>query len=92
MPASRRSSNGGFLAPGSEQGAAAVAERTLRTAHSTAPKLPLLVNGAAGVVITDGGQPVAVIGFTVSRGRIVEMDAIVDPQRLLGLDLSVHDD
>jgi hypothetical protein len=30
------------------------------------------VNGAAGVVITLGGQPVAVMGFTVSGGKIAE--------------------
>jgi len=42
--------------------------------------------------VTAGGQPVAVIGFTVSRGKIVEIDAVADPERLLRLDLSVLDD
>jgi RNA polymerase sigma factor (sigma-70 family) len=41
-----------------------------------------LVNGAAGVVVTAEGQPVTVIGFTIADGKIVEIDAIADPQRL----------
>jgi RNA polymerase sigma-70 factor (ECF subfamily) len=36
-----------------------------------------------------GGQPVAVIGFTVSRGKIAEIDVIADPERLQRLDLAV---
>ena len=41
-----------------------------------------LVNGAAGVVVTAGGRPVTVIGFTIAEGKIVEIDAISDPERL----------
>jgi RNA polymerase sigma-70 factor (ECF subfamily) len=41
-----------------------------------------LVNGAAGVVVTLGGKPLTVIGFTVADGRIVEIDAIADPERV----------
>jgi RNA polymerase sigma factor (sigma-70 family) len=43
---------------------------------------PALVNGAAGVVVTVGGRPFSVMGFTVADGRIVEIDAIVDPERV----------
>jgi RNA polymerase sigma-70 factor (ECF subfamily) len=50
---------------------------------------PALVNGAAGVVITVEGRPVAVMGFTVADGRIVEIDALNDPARLAALDLEV---
>jgi RNA polymerase sigma-70 factor, ECF subfamily len=57
-----------------------------------AVKRPALVNGAAGVVVTMGGQPVAVLGFTVSRGKVVEIDAITDPGRLGRLGLPVLDD
>jgi RNA polymerase sigma-70 factor (ECF subfamily) len=49
------------------------------------------VDGAAGVVITLGGQPVAVMGFTVSRGKIAEIDVIIDPERLLRLGLPALD-
>jgi hypothetical protein len=52
---------------------------------------PALVNGAAGVVATIAGKPVAVIGFTVSGGKVVELDAIADPERLLRLNLAVLD-
>ncbi len=87
-------SDGGTARPDASvvvHGAAAVASRTLTIASATALKRPALVNGAAGVVITLGGQPVAVMGFTVSRGKIVEIDAIADPERLLRLDLAVLD-
>jgi RNA polymerase sigma-70 factor, ECF subfamily len=50
-----------------------------------------LVNGAAGMVATIGGKPVAVIGFTISRGKIAEIDVIADPDRLLRLNLAVLD-
>ena len=43
---------------------------------------PALVNGAAGAVITVRGRPIAVMGFTVVAGRIVEIDAIADPERV----------
>jgi hypothetical protein len=45
------------------------------------------VNGAAGAVTAPGGQPFAVMGFTVARGRIVEIDILADPERLRRLDL-----
>jgi hypothetical protein len=44
--------------------------------------IPVLINGAAGAVITIGGRPFTVMGFIVARGRIVEIDAIADPQRV----------
>jgi hypothetical protein len=34
------------------------------------------------------GQPVAVVGLTVSRGKITEIDVLADPERLRGLDLA----
>jgi hypothetical protein len=39
------------------------------------------------------GRPFAVMGFTVRRGKIVEIDVLADPARLSGLDLlAVLDD
>jgi RNA polymerase sigma factor (sigma-70 family) len=73
------------------RGAAAVAGRSLAIAQPSALKRPALVNGAAGVVVTVGERPVAVLGFTVSGGKIVEIDAIVDPERLRRLDLAALD-
>jgi RNA polymerase sigma-70 factor (ECF subfamily) len=88
-------SDGGTARPDASvvlHGAAAVAGRTLTAAQPSALRRPALVNGAAGVVVIVSGQPVAVMGFTVSRGKIAEIDAIVDPERLRRLDLAVLDD
>lgn len=43
---------------------------------------PALVNRAAGVVATVDGQPMAVMGFTVTRGKIVEIHGIADFERV----------
>ncbi len=83
---------GGRVASGVLHGAETVASATLAIASISAPKHPVLVNGAAGVIITLGGQPVAVMGFTVSGGKIVEINSINDPERLRQLDLSVLGD
>jgi RNA polymerase sigma factor (sigma-70 family) len=50
---------------------------------------PAAVNGAAGAVVTIDGRPVSVISFTVVHGRIVEIDALADPDRLARLDLRI---
>src|SRR5580693_2973152 len=90
---SRIDAGAGALIPsGVLHGAATVARQTLAIASIAAPKHPVLVNGAAGVVITLGGQPVAVMGFTVSGGKIVEINSIIDPDRIRRLDLSVLGD
>ncbi len=73
-------------------GAAEVARRTLSVASTTGIKHPALVNGAAGVIVTLHGTPVAVMGFTVVRGKITEINAIVDPERVDRLGLAVLDD
>ena len=38
------------------------------------------------------GEPFSVMGFTVAGGKIVEIDALADPERLRELDLAVLDD
>jgi RNA polymerase sigma-70 factor (ECF subfamily) len=73
------------------RGAAAVAERTFTIAQPSVPKLPVLVNGAAGVIAMVGGQPFAVMGFTVAGGKITEINAIFGPERLTRLDLPFLD-
>jgi RNA polymerase sigma-70 factor, ECF subfamily len=77
------------------RGAAAVADQTLTAGgFSRLARFaqPALVNGAAGVVVAAGGRLVAVVGFTVRGGRIVEIDVLADPARLRRLDLAVLDD
>ena len=44
-----------------------------------------IVNGAAGLAVRIGGRPVAVIGFSVAGGRILEIDLVADPEKLRGL-------
>lgn len=51
-----------------------------------------LVNGAPGVVTFAEGEPFTVVGFTIARGRIVEMNILADPARLRQLDLTVLPD
>ena len=69
-------------------GAAAVAERTLTRGAPFAPLAqPAIVNGGAGVLVAPRGQNVGVAGFTISRGRIVAIDLIVDPERLRKLEI-----
>jgi RNA polymerase sigma factor (sigma-70 family) len=63
-------------------GAAAVAGQAVRFSLPAAQLHPVWVNGAAGVVVTVRGRPMAVIGFTVAGGKIVEIDAIADPERV----------
>jgi RNA polymerase sigma factor (sigma-70 family) len=71
------------------RGAAAVARQAIMFALPAARLRPAVVNGAAGVVVTVRGRPVAVMGFTVAGGRIVEIDAIADPERVRALAAAV---
>jgi RNA polymerase sigma factor (sigma-70 family) len=74
------------------RGAAAVAEQARKGARLARFAQPALVNGAAGVVVATHGRPLAVVGFTVAGGRIVELDVLADPARLSELDLTVLGD
>jgi RNA polymerase sigma factor (sigma-70 family) len=69
------------------RGASAVAGRALTFTRLSPYVRPALVNGAAGVVVAPGGRPFAVMGFTVTNGKIVEIDVLADPQRLSELEL-----
>jgi RNA polymerase sigma factor (sigma-70 family) len=64
------------------RGAPAVARQARLGANRNADLHPALVNGAAGMVITLRGRPFAVLAFTVVDGRIAEIDAIGDPERV----------
>jgi RNA polymerase sigma-70 factor (ECF subfamily) len=63
-----------------------------RRYHRLAPVAEVrwaLVNGAVGAVVLAGGRPFAVLGFTVRNGKIVEIDAINDPERVRRIAASV---
>jgi RNA polymerase sigma factor (sigma-70 family) len=66
--------------PSVVRGAAAVARQARPVPGALVS--PALVNGAAGVVVTVGGRPFVVMGFTVVGGRILAIDAIADPERV----------
>ncbi|MCX5417816.1 sigma-70 family RNA polymerase sigma factor [Streptomyces sp. NBC_00059] len=84
--------DGGALTGGLRtiRGAAAVAGQldifqrmaTAATTHAA------LVNGCAGLVNTLDGQPLSVMSFTITGGRIATIDILSDPQRLAHLDLA----
>jgi RNA polymerase sigma-70 factor, ECF subfamily len=74
--------------PGFLRGARAVAEQALAFAHRAPYGRPALVNGAAGVVVAAGRRLIAVMGFTVTDGKITEIDILADPERLRHLDLT----
>ena len=76
-------------APRVVQGAEAVARQAQLAALPGAHLHPVLVNGAAGVVVTVNGRPFAVLGFVVAGGRIVEIDALADPGRVPGIAAAV---
>jgi hypothetical protein len=71
------------------RGAAVVAKTFSGRARAAQPAL---VNGAAGAVWAPGGRPRVVVGFTITRGKIVEIDILADPERLRQLDLTVLND
>jgi RNA polymerase sigma factor (sigma-70 family) len=73
------------------RGAAAVAEGALAFSGRARFARPVLVNGAAGVLVAAHGRPLAVMGFTVAGGTIVEIDVIANPDRLHHLDLAALD-
>jgi RNA polymerase sigma factor (sigma-70 family) len=68
-------------------GAEAVAAHTATYSKLYPFVRPALVNGAAGAVVTPRGRVLSVMGFTVTSGKIIRIDALLDPERLAQLDL-----
>jgi RNA polymerase sigma factor (sigma-70 family) len=69
------------------RGARAVAGGALAFSRFAPFARPALVNGAAGLVTVREDRPLSVMGFTVVRGKIAEIDVLADPERLQRLDL-----
>jgi RNA polymerase sigma factor (sigma-70 family) len=70
------------------RGAAAVAETFKGRAVAAQPAV---VNGAAGAVWAPGGRPRVVFGFTITNGKIVQIELVADAERIRGLDLAILD-
>jgi RNA polymerase sigma-70 factor, ECF subfamily len=67
------------------------AEAVARQLSATGPRFavyarPIVVNGAAGVIVRAPGQSPVVVAFTVSGGHIAAIDLIADPAKLTELD------
>jgi RNA polymerase sigma-70 factor (ECF subfamily) len=83
-------SDGGATRPAASalvRGATAVASRAVAFSLPGASLRPVLVNGAAGVVVMVDGQPFSVMGFTVTGGKVSAIDVLADPERIRSLDL-----
>ena len=84
-------SDGGSARPAMSvliRGAETVAGRAVTFGHLAPDVRPAVVNGVAGAVVAPRGRAFSVMSFTVSDGRIVAIDVLVDPERLDRLDLS----
>lgn len=70
-------------APAVTRGPAAVAALALTGARLPNTRLiPLLMNGSAGVLITVRGRPYSLMGFVIAGGKVVEIDTILDSERI----------
>lgn len=68
-------------------GAEAVASNAVFYRDVAAKVEPVLVNGAAGLLVRF--PKLSILGaFTVANGRIIEIDRIADPEKLRGLHLA----
>ena len=64
------------------RGATTVANAVASSASPLAEFRPVLLNGAAGMLITLNGRPAALMAFTIINGRIKAVDGITDPHRV----------
>lgn len=71
------------------RGAPIIANRAVKGGARAAQ--PVLVNGAVGVVVAPLGRLMMILNFTIKSGKIVEIEAVADPERLSRLDLAVLD-
>ncbi|HEX3713263.1 MAG TPA: sigma-70 family RNA polymerase sigma factor [Trebonia sp.] len=74
--------DGFAVSPAVLRGAAAVSSAVAENASPHSEFQPVLVNGAAGVLITLRGRPAALMAITVIGGRITAVDGITDPHRV----------
>ncbi len=73
----------GFAAgPAVLRGAATVSSAVVAGASPHTELHHVLINGAAGVLITLRGRPAALMAFTIAGGKIVAVDGITDPHRV----------
>lgn len=72
-------------------GANAVAEGARKFSDRAPYSHLAFVNGQVGIVVAPRGRLMLVLGLTIARGKIVEINIIADPMRLQQLDFAVLD-
>ena len=77
-------------APAELRGATAIANRAAKGGARAAQ--PALVNGAVGVIVAPRGRLLMVLRFSIANGKIIEIEAVADPERLSHLDLALLND
>ena len=70
------------------RGSESLASQAIMFAEGAPHAVPVIINGAAGVVVARAGRVLSVMAFTVVSGRIAEIDVLADPERLMALGLS----
>ena len=70
------------------RGAETVARQALLWSRVDLTMRRALINGAAGVVTFLHGQPFSIAAVTIRNGKIVEIDFLADPERMVQLDLT----
>lgn len=71
------------------RGARIWAKGALAFSRSARFAQPALVNGAVGVVFAPHGKLMRALSFTITDGKIVQIDVVAEPARLRQLDLAV---
>jgi RNA polymerase sigma-70 factor (ECF subfamily) len=80
--------DGGVLRPAVTalvEGAETVAGRAIMFSGPAASIQPVLVNGAAAIVVAAKGRPITVMAFTVVGDKVVAIHVLGDPERLAEL-------
>lgn len=67
------------------RGAEDVAGQAIRFSTPAQSAEHVLVNGAAGVLVSQGGRVLSLTAFTIVDGRVAAMDILADGERLEGL-------
>jgi RNA polymerase sigma factor (sigma-70 family) len=71
------------------RGAQAVAKAFMGRAQTARSAL---INGVVGAVVAPRGRLLMVVNFTIANGRIVELNAVGNPERLRDFDLRILDE
>lgn len=87
-----RADQGTGLPPREVRGARTWARGAIAFAQQVRFAQPALVDGAVGLVMAPHGRLFRALRFTITQGKIVEVDVIADPERLRQLDLAVLDE